>query len=403
MKQILRVAPIAIMICLVVPTITPGVASASPVDRQRAEVGSIVDELERLEQQALDIGERYVEAIDDKARLDEEIVELEADIAVQEAELVELQSDLAEMAVRSYMGAGTTPLGPLFENSEDINDVLQREELARLALSASDVTTDEIDAFVQDLEEDRADLEDKREDAQDLADSLVEAQQETDRLTEEYTQARADAEALLGQLLIEEEARRAAESLARVQAEVAAARTQAPESSGGGTTGNADSNGESGVASDAPAPAAPDAAPAPDAPPPADESPAEEEAPAPQAPPPSSRSGVAVNAAMSQLGVPYKYATESPGVSFDCSGLTKYAWGQAGVSLPHQSAQQYASIPHVDPGSAQPGDLLFYYSPISHVGVYLGGGQLVHAPNTGSEVKVSSVNWGKVSGVGRPG
>ena len=80
-----------------------------------------------------------------------------------------------------------------------------------------------------------------------------------------------------------------------------------------------------------------------------------------------------------------------------------YAWGQAGVYLPHQSRAQYASIPHVDKGSAQPGDLLFYYSPISHVGVYLGGGQLVHAPNTGSVVKIASVNWGKVSGVGRPG
>ena len=110
-----------------------------------------------------------------------------------------------------------------------------------------------------------------------------------------------------------------------------------------------------------------------------------------------------MNAALGQQGVPYKYATSSPGVSFDCSGLTAYAWASAGVYLPHQSRAQYASIPHVDKGSAQPGDLLFYYSPISHVGVYLGGGQLVHAPNTGSVVKIASVNWGKVSGVGRPG
>lgn len=106
---------------------------------------------------------------------------------------------------------------------------------------------------------------------------------------------------------------------------------------------------------------------------------------------------------MSQQGVPYRYATSNPGVSFDCSGLTKYAWGQAGVYLPHQSRAQYAAIPHVSQSSAQPGDLIFYYSPISHVGVYLGGGSLVHAPNTGSVVKVASVNWSKVSGVGRPG
>jgi cell wall-associated NlpC family hydrolase len=57
----------------------------------------------------------------------------------------------------------------------------------------------------------------------------------------------------------------------------------------------------------------------------------------------------------------------------------------------------------VSTSQAQPGDLLFYYSPISHVGIYLGGGQLVHAPNTGSVVNVASVRWDKVVGVGRPG
>ena len=99
--------------------------------------------------------------------------------------------------------------------------------------------------------------------------------------------------------------------------------------------------------------------------------------------PVSGLSGVAINAAMSQLGVPYVYATSNPGVSFDCSGLTHYAWGQAGVYLPRNSRAQAAATPHVPIADAQPGDLLFYYSPISHVGIYLGGGQLVHAPDTG--------------------
>ena len=110
-----------------------------------------------------------------------------------------------------------------------------------------------------------------------------------------------------------------------------------------------------------------------------------------------------MNAALSQQGVPYRYATSNPGVSFDCSGLTSYAWAQAGVYLPHQSRAQYASIPHVSIGAAQPGDLIFFYSPISHVSVYLGNGQQVHAPNTGGIVNIASVNWNKVVGVGRPG
>jgi cell wall-associated NlpC family hydrolase len=103
------------------------------------------------------------------------------------------------------------------------------------------------------------------------------------------------------------------------------------------------------------------------------------------------------------LGVPYRYAQASPGVAFDCSGLTYYAWAQAGVNLPRNSRMQAAAIPRVPIAAAQPGDLLFYYSPISHVGIYLGNGQLVHAPNTGTHVKVANVRWGKVVAVGRPG
>ena len=410
MKQLIRVAPIALIVALVVPAMNPHVAAASPVDQQRARVESIVDELERLEEQANDIAADYVEAVDAKATLDTEIVDLEADIDAKELELAELRSDLGDMAVRSFVGSGTTPLGPLFEDTGDVNDVLQRDQLAQVALSAGDISTDELDAFVSDLEEDREELEDKVAEAEALAASLVTAQEETERLTGEYEQARIDAEAELGQLIAEEEARRAAESAARLQAEIEATQNQASNNSGGGSSnsgggssnsggggsnsggggndssattnsggGSSDSGGgSSGGAASSPAPVA-------------------------AAPPPSSRASVAVNAALGQQGVPYRYATSSPGVAFDCSGLTKYAWGQAGVYLPHQSRAQYASIPHVSKGAAQPGDLLFYYSPISHVGVYLGGGQLVHAPNTGSVVKIASVNWGKVSGVGRPG
>jgi cell wall-associated NlpC family hydrolase len=106
---------------------------------------------------------------------------------------------------------------------------------------------------------------------------------------------------------------------------------------------------------------------------------------------------------MTQIGVGYRYATAIPGVAFDCSGLTMWAWAQAGVGLPHQSRAQYASVPHVPSSAAQPGDLIFYYSPISHVGIYIGGGQMVHATNPGNPVTVAGVNWGNVSGVGRPG
>ena len=120
-------------------------------------------------------------------------------------------------------------------------------------------------------------------------------------------------------------------------------------------------------------------------------------------PDPSPGASGAVNAAISQVGVDYQYATALPGESFDCSGLTAWAWEQAGVSLPHQSRQQYASTTHVSPADVQPGDLIFFYSPISHVGLYIGGGMMVDAANEASGVRRAAVNWGKVVGVGRPG
>ncbi len=106
---------------------------------------------------------------------------------------------------------------------------------------------------------------------------------------------------------------------------------------------------------------------------------------------------------MGQLGVAYRFAAESPGVAFDCSGLTKYAWGQAGVYLPHQSRSQYGSVPHVSQSEIQPGDLIFYKSPIGHVAIYIGGGSMIHAPRSGDVVSVAAVNWAKVVGIGRPG
>jgi cell wall-associated NlpC family hydrolase len=79
-----------------------------------------------------------------------------------------------------------------------------------------------------------------------------------------------------------------------------------------------------------------------------------------------------------------------------------WSWAHAGVSLPHSSAAQYASLPHVSRSDLQPGDLVFFYSPISHVGMYLGGGSMIHAPHTGSVVQIVPVYWQYFSGAARP-
>jgi peptidoglycan DL-endopeptidase CwlO len=124
--------------------------------------------------------------------------------------------------------------------------------------------------------------------------------------------------------------------------------------------------------------------------------------PQPQTSPVSSRAGTAVDFAMDQIGDSYVYGAAGPD-SWDCSGLTMAAWGAAGVGLPHSSSAQFSSAPQVSTSALQPGDLVFYYSPISHVAMYIGNGQIVHASNPSYPVKVDPVNSMPISGAVRPG
>jgi hypothetical protein len=118
--------------------------------------------------------------------------------------------------------------------------------------------------------------------------------------------------------------------------------------------------------------------------------------------PASGRAAVAVQYAMAQVGDAYVWGAAGES-AFDCSGLTMRAWGTAGVGLPHSSRAQYSSGPHVAESDLQPGDLVFYYSPISHVGMYIGNGMIVHAANPGEGVRVSSLHSMPYSGAVRPG
>jgi cell wall-associated NlpC family hydrolase len=106
---------------------------------------------------------------------------------------------------------------------------------------------------------------------------------------------------------------------------------------------------------------------------------------------PISGSGVgvqALRAAMKMLGKPYRYGAEGPN-SFDCSGLTSWAFKQAGVTLPRSSSQQARVGTPVSRDQLRPGDLVFFYQPVSHVGIYVGDGKMINAPQTGDVVKYS--------------
>jgi peptidoglycan DL-endopeptidase CwlO len=126
------------------------------------------------------------------------------------------------------------------------------------------------------------------------------------------------------------------------------------------------------------------------------------------APPPSKRSlyigtcpavytggaaGVAVRTACAQIGKPYVWGADGPG-SFDCSGLTQYAWHAAGVSLTHFTGAQWREGTPVSRSALRPGDLIFFYSDLHHVGIYVGNGLMVHASRSGVPVKMAPIDRG---------
>jgi peptidoglycan DL-endopeptidase CwlO len=362
---------VASMILVITPAMQTSYVSATSVDDARRRVERIVDELDRLAERSDKLAEDYAEAMDEKSRLDEEIVGAESRLEELGEQLNTLRGDLSAVAVRAFTGSGVDVLGPLFTSASVYSDSLQRDQYSRVALSVGTTTVDDYDALMVEYDQERRSLERMRSRTEALGQRLSGSLAETNRLRDEYIDRRRQAERELGAAIEAEERRRAEESYRRVLAErearrAAAANQPAPASGGGRTA-------------------------------------APRQAEPLRFPQPSSLAQVAVNAAMAQQGVPYRYASALPGVAFDCSGLTHYAWAQAGVYLPRNSRAQFSATPRVPISEARPGDLIYFYNPISHVGLYIGNGQMVHAPNTGSVVHVRSVNWGKVVGVTRPG
>ncbi|MGP3981970.1 NlpC/P60 family protein [Streptomyces sp. KR80] len=116
---------------------------------------------------------------------------------------------------------------------------------------------------------------------------------------------------------------------------------------------------------------------------------------------PNERAAQAVSYAHGALGKPYVWGATGPN-AFDCSGLTQAAWHAAGVSLPRTSYTQINAGQRIPRSELAPGDLVFFYSGVSHVGLYIGGGQMIHAPRPGAPVRVAPIDEMPFVGAARP-
>jgi cell wall-associated NlpC family hydrolase len=115
------------------------------------------------------------------------------------------------------------------------------------------------------------------------------------------------------------------------------------------------------------------------------------------------KGGRAAQKACDLIGKPYVFGSEGPN-SYDCSGLTKEAWASVGVHLEHYTKDQWNEGRSVSRDELQPGDLVFFYpGSLHHVGIYIGGGKIVHAPHTGDHVRMATLEAGPIAGFRRPG
>ena len=321
-----RALALAVAATLSITTIAlvPGTGSADP-DLTIEQVQDRVDALYEEAELATERAHTITLDVNDAQR---RLEVLREDIAKQEREFEELRVILAQLASDMYATGGIDPSMQMMLSAEPEDFLLQAQSLDQVMRSQdADLRRAETASLLLEQTKLRADQELER-----LRELQAEAQKERDAANAKLD----EAQELLSRLKAEERERLAALEAQRAEDSAAAARS---------TPAPAPSVNVSG----------------------------------------SGRGSTAASYALAQVGKPYVYGAAGPS-SFDCSGLTMAAWASAGVGLPHASSAQYAMTPRVDSGSLIPGDLVFFYSDLHHVGIYVGGGTFVHAANPGDGV-----------------
>lgn len=380
----------------------PSAAAADPVAEKRAEAERLARELEEQGRQVSILAERLNQARIEAAGVEERVRAAEADLAEAERRLAEVRGRLRDRAVSSYVRNDTLPIEQMLV-SGSAGDAAVRQAYVATVAGREQATITSLDRVQEERRRQRQELDSARASA-----AAVLARVDADRraASRAADARRATLAEVQGELtaLVEEETRRRSEAEARrVQAELAERRAR-EEAARAEAASRAEEAARRATSTTAPAATTvprlvvtttttrPAGRPATDA---------DGEGDAP-ARPPAPGAAAAVAEAEEQLGKPYEWGADGPD-SFDCSGLTQWAWKAGGRSLPHSSVAQYGATTRVPVSEVQPGDLLFYGSPIHHVGIYAGDGQMVEASETGTPVRMASIYRRDLVGVGRVG
>jgi cell wall-associated NlpC family hydrolase len=376
LRHALPVALAALALALVAALPGPASAQRADISSKRAQAEAARVEMARLGEELTPAIERYNQAVLELDQVEEDIAFNRRMIRVTKDNLRTTQGELHRKLEQSYR-VGEPDLLTSLLGQESLSEVLAVSELfTRTQTQAGDL--------VEGLQADRRSLNERQRklDRQEARAKELRAQREAERaaieqgIAEQQSLA-AGLEDEIAQLIAEEQAR---QERIRQQALAALAAQEAANQGGGGGGGDGIALGGS-----------------------ADLGAAAAVVEAIELPPTDGSIGAqAVSVAMQFLGTPYVWGGESPG-GFDCSGLTKYAYGQVGVGLSHFTGAQWNEGVRVPADQLLPGDLVFFRSDLGHMGMYIGGGQYIHAPQTGDVVKISSMgDRGDYQGAVRP-
>ncbi len=334
-------------------TVVPVLTTASPA--RAATIGSLQAQANQLQQEISSttaqigaLGQRYDQAETQLAQIDGQITQTKAKIAADQQRVLLDRHHLRADAIDAYVNQGvSSQSNPLFSGNQQT--FAARQEYGQVAVGNLGVALADLHTAVLALNSQKAQLLVEQSAAQSAVNAAYQAEQEANAKQAQLDSELAQVKGQLGTL--EQAAQQAADANQ-------AALTRSLLTGG---------------ASFPP-------------------------------PPPNSAGAIAVRAAESQLGVPYVWGGETPGVGFDCSGLVAWAWAQAGVDLPHYSGAQYEDSAPVPVSDLEPGDLLFYGPGGSdHVAMYIGGGEMIEAPYTGAVVWITPIRLGDgFVGAGRP-
>jgi cell wall-associated NlpC family hydrolase len=314
-----------------------------------------------------------------------EIAANQKQVATDQAEVNKDESQLRTQAISDYTSSGTSnQVTQMF--SSDPNTTGIRSEYSSIATGNVTTTIDNLHSAQAQLQATQAALQQQQASATSTRNNLQSSENSAQQLATQYQSTLNSVNAQIQADVIAQQQAAAAAAKAAATAAfnaklAAAQKAQTAAQTATQTVAQTTHGGSSG----SPAAAAPVAA----------------------ANPPPVPAGIqgAIDAAESQLGVPYVWGGETPGVGFDCSGLVQWSFRQAGISLPRTSGAQFAATTQIPLADIEPGDLLFYgASGSEHVAMYIGGGTMIEAPYTGAVVSETGVRTGSgFAGVGRVG